>query len=166
MHAARLAEACVELEICEAGYLEMSPKNLHDEGVDLNVQYSKVVHRKVGTAMDIQVKAVRAGTGKIRSAPHGHNYDLDTDTYNYLVGHDPSSPPYVLVVVVFPSDYDWLIEDDERVILRCERYMPDLTKAPASSNERTTVIHLRKDHPFNSQTLAERIESHRKVRDV
>lgn len=165
MHAARLAEACVQLEVCEAGYLEMTPKNLNDEGVDLNVQYSKVVHDRIGTAMDIQVKSVRAGTSKIRNTPNGYNYDLETDTYNHLLNHDRGSP-FALVVVVFPSDCNWLVEDDATVMLRCERYMPNLSDAAVSTNKSTTTIHLRKDYPFNSQTLTNLIESYGKVKNV
>lgn len=162
----RLAEACVKLEVYGAGYLVPTTENLNDEGVDLTVGRPKSRHRRAGSVLDIQVKAVQVGTGRIRIAPHGYNYDLDTETYNNLMDPDLSVSTLALVVVVLPSDSNWLIEDEEKVKLRCERYMPDLKDKPVSSNKHTTAIQLRKDQPFNSHTLAEFIESIRKVRDV
>ena len=162
----RLAEACVKLEVYGAGYLVPTTENLNDEGVDLTVGRPKSQHRRAGTVLDLQVKAVRAGTGRIRTAPHGYNYDLDTETYNNLIDPDVTVATLALVVVVLPADANWLIEDEEKVKLRCERYMPNLDDKPVSSNRHTTAIQLRKDQPFNSQTLAGFIESIRKERNV
>ncbi len=165
----RLAEACVKLEAYGAGFLVPTTENLNDEGVDLTVGRPKRLHKRAGTILELQVKSVQVGTRKIRPAPHGYNYDLDTGAYNDLIDPDPSVAPLQLVVVALPRDVNWLIEDDDKVTLRCERFMPDLTNEPVSSNKRTTVIQLRRDQPFNSHTLTELvglIESHRKVSDV
>ena len=140
------------MTVSNSGFVATQPRNYHDEGLDITVAYSKLMHRHSTTVADVQVKAVHLGASNLRPTDFGYTYDLDTYTYNEMAG--PSYVPFVLALVVFPEDCEWLQDSDENEAkLRCSRYLVDLRGGAPSSNDNTTAVEVRRDVRFNTDTF-------------
>ncbi|WP_228982437.1 DUF4365 domain-containing protein [Streptomyces sp. DH12] len=80
-------------------------------------------------------------------------FDLDIRTYD-LLRHPNRSAAGFLGLVVVPKDLDdWLVHDEESLMMHCTGYYARIQNLPAVSTESTTRIHLPKKQRLDSAGL-------------
>lgn len=157
--AQRLAISALIPTVYEAGYVLSMPLNGDDDsGVDLTISGSTTLGHIGGAVLQAQVKSVRDGAGNLTGNKRdGYTYDLDATTYNRLVAkHDLD---FVLILVVFEPDVDWVLESDESITQRCQRYLKHLLGAHETPNVATQRIEVGPADRLDSGRLRRFIEA-------
>ncbi|MCW3844397.1 DUF4365 domain-containing protein [Micromonospora yasonensis] len=122
--------------------LTIASWNVDKDGVDATI-------RRGGPMVDLQLKC----TQKAREVANGHAFDLDVATYDKLRAADRSAPGYLAVVIV-PADIEqWIVHDEEQILLRCRAYYACIQDAPEASGETTVAIHLPRENKLDGKAL-------------
>lgn len=136
----RLSERCLEAIVNAADFVFQSSSGSQDyAGTDYTVQVPVVKDASGGSVLEVQLKSVGEGTGRLRRTGSDWSYDLDAATHDRLVKTDRALP-MVLVLVVFPRAEQWLEVADSRVILMCTPYLINLEGNKESRNLSTKAV--------------------------
>ncbi len=85
-------------------------------------------------------------------------YDLDVQTYNYLIDRQGRGTPCVLIVLHLPElKPEWITHSAQEVLLRYSCYWQSIT-GEKSPNEGTQVVHLPKANQLTPEGLLNLIE--------
>lgn len=109
--------------------------NVDKDGVDVTLKRDNIL-------VEFQMKC----TFSPKTLADGETlvYDLDVRTYNDL-RHERRSAAGFLGLVVCPRNMDeWLIHDEQSLLMNCVGYYARIQNLPAVSNEGTKAIHVPK----------------------
>lgn len=157
--AQRLAVIRVIAIAYEAGYLIASPFNGDDDsGSDLHICRSRTLGAKrLGACLNIQVKSNRNAK---RRQDGTFTWYIDSDDYDMLrVEHDLR---YVLALVVFNPNIDWIKESDKDILLRSEPFFVHLLGQGAAANPKREPINFNQQNRLSSSALRSFVESPRR----
>lgn len=121
------------------------------DGVDATV-------RRGGPMVDIQLKCSQ----RVHLVGDSHAFDLDVPTYNKLRAPDRSAPGYLALVIVPEDIREWIVHDDQEVLLRCHGYYKCLDGAPEPKGQATVAVHLPLINRLDGEALRTMIEHSRR----
>jgi len=136
-----------------------------DYGIDVTLHELTRRRRRVvlsGFRLDIQAKSTVGAQIDAESI----KYDLNVKNYDDL--RDPHVPvPRILVLLVLPkSEPDWLIQDEEVLILRRCAYWTSLKGDEPTRNNDSIRITLNRGNAFSAGALSEIMERVRQGKDL
>jgi hypothetical protein len=146
-----LSVAYVRAIAAKAGYTIAAP--IPDYGIDYVVTPVKKIGKKLratGPSIHIQIKS----TTNIIKAPNGDIlYDLDVDTYNFLIKTD-TRDIHILVLYLMPQDdKEWLTICPESTSLKHCGYWIYLGGLNESDHGKKIRIEFPHDHIFDEESL-------------
>jgi len=115
----------------------------HDYSVDGHFSHLHIINghiKESGFQLDFQLKASK----NIIAEKETIKYDLDAETFNYLVTRlqSPKAVPFILIVLELPkNEDDWLFINEEELILRkcCYWYLPGTDMTLNNSTKRIEI---------------------------
>ncbi|MFF7330650.1 DUF4365 domain-containing protein [Streptomyces sp. NPDC008150] len=118
--------------------------NVDKDGVDVTLKRDHI-------QVEFQMKCSFSPT--LLADGETYAFDLDIRTYDCL-RHKNRSAAGFLGLVVVPRDLnDWLVHDDESLLMHCVGYYARIQNLPAATTESTTRIHLPKQQRIDSDGL-------------
>ncbi|MFF4933729.1 DUF4365 domain-containing protein [Streptomyces griseofuscus] len=118
--------------------------NVDKDAVDITL-------KRRGLLVEFQMKCSYSPT--LLGDGETYAYDLDIRAYNILRDAERSAAGYLGLVIV-PADLDdWLVHDEESLLMRCTGYYARIQDCPSVTNEATTRIHLPKKQRIDASGL-------------
>ncbi|NKL44814.1 DUF4365 domain-containing protein [Rhizobium leguminosarum bv. viciae] len=140
----RLSIAYVTAVAARAG-CQLSKPDIDKQSIDVTAR--PIRGRKV--SIDLQLKS----TSKECVDDENVTVSLPVKNYNDLRDARSTAPHYLVVLVLDPSELDWLVADEAALLIKRCAYWMDLRGFPATANETTINIAIPRKQLFDVATL-------------
>ncbi|MFE1289125.1 DUF4365 domain-containing protein [Streptomyces sp. NPDC058751] len=118
--------------------------NVDKDAVDITL-------KRRGLLAEFQMKCSYSPT--LLSDGETYAYDLDVRAYDILRDRERSAAGYLGLVVVPRNLDEWLVHDEESLLMRCTGFYARIQNCPHVSNEGTTRIHIPKKQRIDAAGL-------------
>lgn len=140
----QLSLAYVAAVATRAGYT-LGKWDVDKDGVDLSVK------RSDGLQFEMQMKCTYSP--KIIDQGRTYTYDLDIPTYDKLRVSTRTAVGFLGLVIAPELPDQWMIHDEEQILLFCAGYWAKIQDLPSVENKSTRCIHIPKVQRIDSPGL-------------